>query len=220
MTFMGNFAETQHDELHPDLVPWVEQNGPLGPMLRHPLVYEIALFHNGMANAQYAAKRERLAQAEASADWHSYIFLHERPHRFDALLQVQEMAGTVPADLVRSVWMDSENVWQNYEDWLQVLEDAGNIMDEDDQAAFDKLPTTITVYRGAQADLNEDGLSWTLDRDRAAWFARRFSPTSPILLQAQVRKTDVIAVLLGRGEDEILAFFENVQVTKRVGLEA
>lgn len=94
---------------------------------------------------------------------------------------------------------------------MELLSEAtSTLMDEDEALTFSQLPETLPVYRGAQAYLNEDGLSWTLSLDRAAWFATRFHPDEPVLIQATVMKSEVIALLLGRGEEEVLVFPENL----------
>ena len=33
---------TRKEELHDDLKPWIVQDGPFGPMLKHPLVQELS----------------------------------------------------------------------------------------------------------------------------------------------------------------------------------
>ena len=52
------------------------------------------------------------------------------------------------------------------------------------------------------------GLSWTLDREKALWFANRwlcFKRRRPIVLQTVVRKMDVVAHFAERNEQEIAA---------------
>jgi hypothetical protein len=51
--------------------------------------------------------------------------------------------------------------------------------------------------------LNEDGLSWTLDKAKAEFFANRFSKGG-IILEREIPKSDIIAVLTGRGESEVI----------------
>jgi hypothetical protein len=48
------------------------------------------------------------------------------------------------------------------------------------------------------------GLSWTLNKDKALFFARRFKPPQPILATALLRKRDVLAYLPDRDEEEIV----------------
>ena len=76
----------RQEELDPELEPWVDPDGPLGPMLKHPLVYSI--LHtpglNALVNAQLKAKTAAVRRARAEREWSRYIYLHERPYRLDA----------------------------------------------------------------------------------------------------------------------------------------
>ena len=72
------------------------------------------------------------------------------------------------------------------------------VMEAEDLALFNVLPDEFTAFRGvggvtvAQA---KRGMSWTLDRDRAEWFAQRNSDRgAPMLLTATIRKPNVLAV--------------------------
>lgn len=202
---------------HPDLLPWLEELD-VGPMLRHPLVYEY-LPRPGLANRRYEQKKEALAEALEKGNWHTYVFLHERPYRAKALwdLMTELAPGKIDvpeyAELVAAVWTDSENIHQNLDVWEELFEGLNteearpHLMDAEELAVFEGLPEWITIYRGCIVDLNENGLSWTLDRDRAAWFARRFVSShggAPEVRVATVHKSYVLAYFAGRNEEEIV----------------
>lgn len=81
------------------------------------------------------------------------------------------------------------------------------LMDADEQAALAALPDEVTVFRGCYAS-NKWGLSWSLDRDLAAKFPtlnRYTQDGQAFLVKARVRKADIIALKLDRGEAEIIA---------------
>lgn len=72
------------------------------------------------------------------------------------------------------------------------------------------LPEYIDLYRGAIED-RQAGMSWTGDRERAEWFARRFTGmdlrrTGKVewghLYTMTVHRDNVFAHFNGRGEDE------------------
>ena len=210
------WTETVNEPLHPDLEPYVE-DGPLGaPMLRHPLVYAVPLLHKGMANRSYAAKREALAKAVREGDFHSAVFLHERPYRSRALIDyvVGRNEEGVPfrlsrcnpevRDLAAEVWKDSENL-EDYEDeWRVMLAGPGLILC-DDPEGFNALPEWVTIYRG---DIDDAGMSWSTDPKIADWFAKRFGNDAP-LLKGVVHKARITGYLFGRGESEILVWNDN-----------
>jgi len=67
------------------------------------------------------------------------------------------------------------------------------------------LDEVVTVYRGVtpyNAD-NVKALSWTLDMEKAEWFARRFGQEGCVY-RAEIAKEHVLALFLGRGEKEVI----------------
>ncbi len=67
---------------------------------------------------------------------------------------------------------------------------------------------TWTVYRGVR-DPDHCGMSWTLDRDRAMWFARRSNPHElGYLLTAVVDLIDVMEYTDERKEAEVILWPE------------
>lgn len=206
----------KNEDLHEDLVPWVEE-GPLGPALKHPLVYQVLALNNGLANRIYADKLEALERCERESDGYNYVFLHERPYRLNAFVKAMTMdLFDDPWPTLGTVWIDSENIWENGDVWRMLLtahpDGPRSMMDDRDRAAYDALPDVITVYRGASRGQNESGLSWTLDRFRAEWFATRLGASDPVLIRGSVTKEYVIAHFLGRGEDEIVVLPEDVHI--------
>ena len=210
---------TRDEPLHPDLLPYVTEVKSFGQMLRHPLVYEIGIHGPARINKRYAAVTEALAKARKDANWHKFIWLHERPWRQDALRQIESHLR--PAEYwthVRDVWIDSENVWQNFAEWVDMLNDPrpaqSQIMTAPERKALRALPETVKVYRGCQLNLNDDGLSWTLDYNLALWFATRHvistsddenEDQSPVVLHGEVPRSKILAYFKeGRGEEEIV----------------
>lgn len=201
-------AASSDEPLHPDLVPYLEHHTSLGTVLRHPLVIDVAL-RPGLANRAYRLKQQYLAEATREQDWSRYVWLHERPYRLDAFVNVaDELDDAQYWSLLAHIWVDSENIWQNLALWQLSLRcdrpAREHFMDETERRDFDALPEVLTVYRGCSALVNEQGLSWTLEADRAVWFAQRFGPASPLVLTGQVAKCDVVGRLDGRGEQEIV----------------
>ena len=65
---------------------------------------------------------------------------------------------------------------------------------------------TLTIYRGEteQSTPYEQALSWTLDKEKADWFANRFESERPITYKAKVKTDYILAYDNGREEQEIL----------------
>lgn len=214
-------------ELHPDLAGCIGP-GPFGEGLYHPLVHEPFYkdVMNKRYNMMYLHKTEALKKAIAADNWHSYIFLHERPYRVDALDEVlnthQINDPEVVWPLIASAWIDSENIYQNLQQWMDIWDldipkRSEHIHDENDLKALANLPEVIPIYRGIAHKDAVEGMSWTTDKDKAIWFAQRFSGGKdrvPYLVTAKVKKSNVIAHFLGRNESEIVAFPWEVEIER------
>ena len=196
------------EPLHRDLLPYLESTGALGAQLRHPLVYQVPLFSNGSANAYYLQKKKDLETALAEKNFNRVIYLHERPYRLQAFIEIApQLPDTKYWSILSGIWTDTENQWQNLEQWKELLSANRSsrhyLMDESEIQLLNSLPELVTIYRGCVKGLNEDGLSWTLDKAKAEFFANRFSKEG-IILERAIPKSDIIAVLTGRGESEVI----------------
>ncbi|MCC6736508.1 MAG: hypothetical protein IT534_10345 [Bauldia sp.] len=222
------------EELHPDLRPYVV-DGPFGRTLKHPLVFMHHLDNLRLGDGRYVDtvaqtnegyewKTKRVAAAINAGDWHSFVFLHERPHRTDALMEAMIISGLPLWELAANVWSDSENLWQYQEEWRDIFGEAGHgknnrpgLMTPHERRTLAAQPRTFKVWRGVCRLDAVQGMSWTLSRSKALWFANRFTGDGPLLVSGTVAKRDVIAYFSARQEREIVVFPENVaefEVTK------
>ncbi len=139
-------------------------------------------------------------------DWDSYIWvLHEKPYRLRALLRcitygLQDDPKLL-AQLTRRVWHGSENVWQHPRLWPRLWARIG--MSEEDRIALAPLPDPLPIFRGVADPGHWRGLSWTLDRDKAAYFATRFGEDG-FVVSGTTNKDDVWAYITERREEEIV----------------
>lgn len=184
-------------------------------------------------------ERDRDA-ARASGDWHRFVFLHQRPYRFAALM---DLLDDWPSELDTArgsvrFWKLAANVWTDAEAeeadpcW-QWLMDAPvpNRHAMTNSAARRHLRAMaarggeVDIFRGVQAQDRETAISnalggwqWSTSRHVAAWFAWRWlqdrsTPLKPWVARARVPVSHIAALLTERGEDEALidpAFFEEV----------
>ena len=90
--------------------------------------------------------------------------------------------------------------------WLKLLKSPRpgreHLMDYDERTALAALPGEFTVWRGASPEYKV-GMSWTLDREKAMWFAEH-RWTGARVFQTVVKKTNVLAHFLSRDESEIV----------------
>lgn len=68
----------------------------------------------------------------------------------------------------------------------------------------------ITVYRGFNDYSREDGNSYTLSKEKAIWFAKRFSKDVCYVNKYKIHIDDVLAFITNRGEAEIVAMPDDV----------
>lgn len=218
------------EELHPDLVPHLTTTDGAAPMacLHHPLIVSVPYSPqlNKMLNAQYAHKTAALSKAFQAGDRNAFVYLHERHYRIQALHHIigsgwlHDPANYWP--LVASVWTDSENIWQNLQLWRQLWSrhatNRHEAMDDNERAALEALPETITIFRGVRDPSHFKGLSWTTDEAKAHWFANRFSSPNngltPRVIRGRIHKRHVLAHFLNRGESEIVCLPQFASTSK------
>ncbi len=113
-------------------------------------------------------------------------------------------------------WSICDNIGKFTEELEEALSWDGRLntpcpemMDEEEQAAYDALPDSVVIYRGCYA-VNKWGFSWSLSREVAAKFPflgryyRR--DEQALLVKARVPKSNIMAVCLGRDEQEIITY--------------
>lgn len=193
-------------------------------MLHHPLLISVPYHEqmNAVHNYQFRLKKEKAQQFLAEKNWERYVFLHERPYRVPALREAiclgLKTASPEFWELVSQIWIDTENVHQEYRTWLNIWQMPGSytVMDDGERKALAALPDAVEIWRGVKCREAAQGLSWTTDKEKAEWFARRWlqSTEQPFLVSGFVARTDIKAYLLGRGESEVVCLPETVRSIK------
>lgn len=221
-SFLEQWGEPE--ELHPDLALYVEERKDhLGSWIKHPLLFS-PMHHammNGMVNKQYAQKRAALEEYEKEEAWYPIVMvMYERPYRLDAFLEVRDKLSDEDYwILLSAIWTDSENIWQNQDKWRVCFMSRrpgrlDHIMEEEESKVWDSLPEKrIIVYRGYAIDDCDKGMSWSLNKERAEFFAKRFMhrpEERARIVTGKVDKEYVLAYFSGRNEEEIVALPEFV----------
>jgi hypothetical protein len=218
---IDNFVElfSKQEELHPDLAARLRDD-TFGKCLHHPLMIEVIYnpVMNALINKSYLMKKEYVETKLNECDYHAYVFLHERPYRLEAFQRIADclLAPELYWDVVASIWTDSENIFEHYNDWRRIwspdsvalVSHRRRVMDEEELAALEALPAIIPVYRGVRSTKYKKGMSWTTDLEKAEWFAKRFPQKGrrPVVVEGWIHRSEVLAHFLGRGENEIVAF--------------
>ncbi len=196
------------EKLHPDLQQCVEDMEHF-KALRHPILYSVPYFEsmNAFHNKQYEARKEELIANKKNKHWESFVFLHERPHRLVAFMEIEkELSDNAYWHLLGHIWLDSENIWQLKGTWLKALkskrEHGELFMTGHERIQLRKMTNTMTVYRGC-SNKNKHGYSYTLDLEKAKMFAQKWG-VDAMIVEKTIKKKDVFAYISRRNESEII----------------
>lgn len=115
------------------------------------------------------------------------------------------------SEILASAWINCEAPHNDPDlskaDLLSMFKSADPkaLMEGDEYEQLQKMDDTLTVYRGVtsyNAD-NIKALSWTLNKEKAEWFAHRFNEDG-MVYEAQIDKEHIYAVFNGRNESEVV----------------
>jgi len=206
------------------LRPFLSFDSKLGwAMLRHPLLYCVPFlghkFQLDQITHRIPMREAKIKECAEKGDLESIIYLHERPYRVNALFSYRHVTAKLSDPLaafyteVGSVWIDSENIWQDKSGWSSVWEEVAKsgkahlTMEESDREFLTVVQNSavegrIRVFRGAVRGRNHRGLSWTVDRKMAAWFSKRLQDGR--VFELSVPPDNIIAGFNGRKESEVV----------------
>lgn len=196
-----------------DLCPELERyysEGYMFPSVRHPLLYSVP--HSPQQNAMCNHRIKLLLQERedkiVAEDWEGYVWMHEKPYRLEAFCDImRKLKSKQYWEILGEVWINSENIWQNKQRWFKLLSskafDRQYFMSKEDAKFLEKLPNTVTVYRGFVPEQNHDGFSYTLSKNKAIWFSNRFNKKGKVLTRT-VKREEIFAYMSGRGEQEVI----------------
>lgn len=109
---------------------------------------------------------------------------------------------------VADAWQDSERQSLSRADWrrLWLADRPGReqAMTADEHAALAALPRRVAVFRGVHLFNGVAGLSWTFDREKAAWFARRDLDGYGAVVSGRVLHRRILALFEARQEHELI----------------
>ena len=163
--------------------------------------------HNNYLNKRYKRNKELAEKALLDRDCRGYINLHAKPYRLEPLLEIFNMADVedkIKAELLADTWTMIEKPSVNKEYWIELFKYFKKrkkwLMTEEEFEFFNNLPEEITIYRGSEYI---KGISWTLSKEQAEWFAKRFEINGKVF-EKTVNKSDCLCYLNHREDQEII----------------
>lgn len=138
---------------------------------------------------------------------------HDKPERWEALADIGDrLSDRIFFQTFVSVWENSESNDAHLPLIDRLIATRGvtaervmPVLGKRDRDFLDNLPDPIRVYRGTTMENPYGDYSWSTDRAKAEWFARRCYEATPALATGMVRKADILFAYAGRGESEIAA---------------
>lgn len=198
---------TRYEPLRPDLRPFLQET-EVGYFIRHPFCNEMVQYLDRCALIHQTIDKQA-AMADACFEAHDYegyincIEIYSQPEWFakDADLLSDDRYWPILSRIYQA--QKFTHYYRELFDGLFRADRPGreNLMTPEERETLAKLPDVLTVYRGYSDDDAEgyaEGISWTLDRRVALWYANWNSDADyPRLITAKVRKSDVWAFFDG-----------------------
>lgn len=220
---------SKKEDLLPELKRYRQHRGTYLDGFYHPL-FHCSTFHEGhfaYVNHLYRESQKQLEECRRKKDFYGAVFCYTTPHLLEGFVEeLGEADDKTYWTVLGAVWINGEAPWTNRKLFLQLFSGArphrDHLMDADERKALKKLPNQLKVYRGFGGERGK-GLSWTLDREKAVWFAKRFHEVHGKpgrVIEGVCQKADVFAYFAGRNESEIVIAPEMVKAQKKVLLEA
>lgn len=118
-------------------------------------------------------------------------------------------------NFLREMWISVEflyndqNVSRN--EFIKYFKNANSsmLMEHEDLEIYKNLPDEIEIYRGVKPDSSPKALSWTLNKEVANWFAKRFEDNG-VVYKAKIKKKDILAYFNQRNENEVVVDFKKL----------
>lgn len=195
------------EPLRPDMLPFLEKTS-VGYFIRHPFCNESILDLDRCALIHHTID-ERTAKADACFEAHDYEGYIDCIEVYSQPEWLAKDADVLPDD---RYWLMLSRIYQaqksthDYRDLFDRLFRADrpgreNLMTPEERDVLAKLPDVLVVYRGytyVDEENFQSGISWTLDRRVAVWFANRNHKAEyPRVITGKVRKDDVWAYFDG-----------------------
>ena len=162
---------------------------------------------------------ERIDSAESTDEIYCRI---TKPYRLTFMKYAgQYLSEKDFAEMLCSAWITSENPNSDanvsQSELLRMFRSADKslLMTAEERKWLNEIDNPVTVYRGVTPynAKSVKAMSWTLDYEKALWFAKRFDSDGTVYT-AEIEKSHILALFDGRDESEIVvepAYLLNIE---------
>jgi hypothetical protein len=206
--------QEREELLDPKYLRYLGPESQFGPILKHPLyVGHINLDRAAFVNWVIPYKQRVIDGLIAEGRLKEAVFSHETMFLDEIFRKyLKQFDDKNYWKMISIIWTQQEQLWPKRKWFLQLFKSPrsqrDHLMSAAEHRKLKSLPPTFQIYRGFIGKRGE-GLSWSLDRTKAEWFARRFSVLThlgkPQLMTGTIKKKDVLAYFNARKEKEIVA---------------
>lgn len=163
-------------------------------------------------------KKKRLEWIKQANEFSQCLSAINKGNRFDYLNWLHKdglIADQECADAVYSIWTMQESFYRcgmckaKLIKMIRLAEKLSLLQSDIDDMS-DK--NTVTIYRGVKVN-NYRGLSWTVDKSVAEWFAKRFGHDGDkcYVFTGTINKKDILALFSSRNEKEVVCDYRKIK---------
>lgn len=184
-----------------------------------------------LKETRFVEQVRHMADVWEKQDFVKYLMLLHRRYYSIFLLEVYSMLWTLEErgktieewwEIFEYIWVDSEYITK-YVDNRELLEmfEYNPYIEQQRETLKEKLNGRgkLEIYRGEgtkSTPYKRGGISWTLSREQAVWFANRYNSQGTVY-RVEVGIDQVLAYITGRGEEEVIVNCEKERVVKIKG---
>lgn len=170
--------------------------------------------------------RKRIGQLIDKADLIRVFLLMNPPYilnflKYTARYMSDEDLGRVLGGFwnnIEQISLDTSVTGQDIISWYKRA-DNKTLMDDEDRAVFNSLPDEVTIYRGVTSHNRRKtkAFSWSIDKQVAEWFAKRFDTGTGEVWTLTVPKERILCYYGGSEKEAIVNLYgynKPIDVTK------
>lgn len=162
---------------------------------------------------EQAKWREQIKATIEESDLRGICLMLNKPYILTFISYIESMLSDEELGMILGTfWTAIENITgDNNVNGMEIVKwfkraDKKSLMNEEELLVYESLPEEVTVYRGVTSynRKKEKALSWTLDYEKAVWFANRFSTGTGEVWTMTVPKKRILCCFDGCSEQEAI----------------